>query len=812
MHLTQKPRRRVMVTLIAHALLTLSVACALNPGADTPPAAPVGPTATVTPLPKPSRTPAPQARQVALAADGSGDYRSLDEAVRAVPPGSTITLGPGTYRLTAALVIDTSLTLNGAGIDATEIVGSAGEAAVTVTADGFTARDLSIRYDGAGIADALRIERGQITIERCRFTGATHTTGERATAGLHVLGDATGSVASSEAVHNDLDGIRLADRARLTLTANTCSNNGQMGIQFRDESGGSATGNTCERNALSGLFVTGSAIPSLRENTTRFNTESGIAYFGNAGGDATANTASENGLHGISVNGTAAPHLQDNACTANAQNGIAYFDQSGGVALGNTCTANGLHGIGVIGDSAPELRGNQISDNVEAGMRLAERSVATVVENVCRSNGLSGFIIRDEAIAVLRGNLSEANVESGFVWFGNAGGEARDNRALRNELHGFDFYGTSFATLVGNTAQENTEVGIRVTEEATPYLFDNLSAANGLAGLIVRDAARPTIEANTLQDNVESGAAYFGTSGGLFSYNEVRGNGLNGVNVTDDATPIVERNTLLNNAESGLAYFKQSAGVTQGNTINGNKWGIYVESGANPALGTNEVINNETNIDDRRPASQPRPVVPPLTAGDPPQRRAEQPPTELALRLFDDFTAPHPGWWTGTDENGRVWMEQGELRLRNETTAVFATHTEPGLWLADVIVEVESRLVGGTDNNWIDLMCRRQSEDEHYIAGYSSDGFVRAQAQVAGETIYYVDVTQSDAILTGTGSTNRLQLDCIGCQIRLWVNGTLVAEFTDTVLRDGDVGVAVSALDGEYSEVAFDNFRVNQPE
>jgi parallel beta-helix repeat protein len=818
MHRPARHRRRLSLALVAHLLLIVSLACVLNPttepGIPTPTNAQQGgPTATVTPLPKPTLTPAPEGLRVTLSADGSGDYASLEEAVRGVPPGSIITLNPGTYRLGASLTIDKQLTLIGAGVDATEIVGSAGQAAVTVTGESFTARDLTIRYDGTGVADALRVEQGQIMIERSRFTGAGHQTGERASAGLNLLGSTRGDVISSEAVGNALDGIRVVDQARVTLAGNVCSDNGQTGILFRDDAAGIASDNTCERNTLSGILVTGAASPVLSNNTLRANTESGIAYFGTSGGEARGNTATNNGLHGISISGSAAPSVQNNTCSENAQNGIGYFESGAGSAVGNTCRANDLHGIAVNGDATPELRDNQISDNAEAGIRLAERSAATVVGNVCRGNGLSGFIIRDEATPILMDNLSESNDETGFVWFGSAGGQAENNRSVGNGLHGFDFYGSAAPYLEGNTAEANTEVGIRVTNETTPYLLGNTAFGNGLAGFVARDGAQPTVEGNTFRDNTESGAAFFGTSSGLFTYNEAIGNGLNGVNVTDQATPVIERNTMTNNAESGLAFFREATGVAQANTISGNKWGIYVESGANPALGDNDVYGNDTDIDDRRPPNQPRPVVPPLSAGGPPNLDVvSQPVNTSTVQLFDDFSNPHSGWQLGSDANGRVWVERDELRLRNETAGSYATHTEPGLWLAATVVEVDTRLVGGTDNNWIDVMCRRQNEDEYYIAGYSSDGFVKARAFYAGEEIYYVDIKLSDAILTAPGATNRLRLSCIGSRIRFWVNETLVADFTDSVLTEGDVGLAVSALDGDYSDVAFDNFRVTQGE
>ncbi len=72
------------------------------------------------------------------------------------------------------------------------------------------------------------------------------------------------------------------------------------------------------------------------------------------------------------------------------------------------------------------------------------------------------------------------------------------------------------------------------------------------------------------------------------------------MSLNDQSQPTIEGNTITDNSAAGLSYFDQSGGSAQGNTISGNKWGIYVEAGANPTLGANAVSNNATDIDDRR--------------------------------------------------------------------------------------------------------------------------------------------------------------------------------------------------------------------
>lgn len=92
-----------------------------------------------------------------VAADGSGDFRSIQQAVNAAAPGSTVSIAPGTYR--GVVVIDKPnlhFRGNGARPDDTVIVfdksaGSTGStfrsATVEVRGDGFHAENLTFAND-----------------------------------------------------------------------------------------------------------------------------------------------------------------------------------------------------------------------------------------------------------------------------------------------------------------------------------------------------------------------------------------------------------------------------------------------------------------------------------------------------------------------------------------------------------------------------------------------------------------------------------------------------------------------------------------
>jgi hypothetical protein len=62
------------------------------------------------------------------------------------------------------------------------------------------------------------------------------------------------------------------------------------------------------------------------------------------------------------------------------------------------------------------------------------------------------------------------------------------------------------------------------------------------------------------------------------------------------------------------------------------------------------------------------------------------------------------------------------------------------------------------------------------------------------------------------GAVNVVRVECVGDQLRFWVNGELLVDIVDDSLTDGDIGLGVASLGGEYSEVAFDNLVILAPE
>ena len=186
-------------------------------------------------------------------------------------------------------------------------------------------------------------------------------------------------------------------------------------------------------------------------------------------------------------------------------------------------------------------------------------------------------------------------------------------------------------------------------------------------------------------------------------------------------------------------------------------------------------------------------------------------PTVPEVLFSDDFSDEGGVWDTYDAEHGSVFYENGWLHLINNSAAQFATGTWADQHLSDFILEVETKLVAGTDENWHTIICRYQDNDNYYSFRTSADGYYSIDKSVGGSWITLASVTYSSYINQGEDAVNLIRIECIASNLSLSVNGHLLWEGTDTTLTGGDIVLAADALAGTFTEVAFDNIVVTKP-
>lgn len=211
--------------------------------------------------------------------------------------------------------------------------------------------------------------------------------------------------------------------------------------------------------------------------------------------------------------------------------------------------------------------------------------------------------------------------------------------------------------------------------------------------------------------------------------------------------------------------------------------------------------------DAETPAAEatPETVVTPEQVASPGGKIAKETTPEETY-FEDDFSTQEGGWRTGENDNGSADYADGAFVIRNLTASPHRSESSTGIVAAHVVLEVDSWLVDGTDDNWQTLFCRQGDQAANFSASFSADGYYSAVARAGDETVAVQEPTPTDVVRQGIDAVNHARLSCVGPQIRFWVNDTLLVEWSDPSPAAGDFGLAVSALDGDYSEVAFDNF------
>lgn len=178
----------------------------------------------------------------------------------------------------------------------------------------------------------------------------------------------------------------------------------------------------------------------------------------------------------------------------------------------------------------------------------------------------------------------------------------------------------------------------------------------------------------------------------------------------------------------------------------------------------------------------------------------------------DDFSDTSSGWDRVNQPEGITDYNDGVYRIFVNTlnTDIWAN---PGLDFSDVRILVDATKMGGIDNNDFGVICRYQDADNYYFFILSSDGYYGiGKVRDGVQTLIGMDaMPPSEAIIQGD-ATNRLRADCIGPKLSLFANDEFLAQFEDSDLTSGDVGlIAGTSPEAPGTDIFFDNFQVLKP-
>lgn len=178
------------------------------------------------------------------------------------------------------------------------------------------------------------------------------------------------------------------------------------------------------------------------------------------------------------------------------------------------------------------------------------------------------------------------------------------------------------------------------------------------------------------------------------------------------------------------------------------------------------------------------------------------------ILLMESFSSDDGTWNTGmwADEAGKDVITDGEYRMTLYEDNYMIWSETFDFDTPDVVMQVETRLVAGSDENSHGFVCRYVDRDNFYFLTIGNDGWYSIDKYV--DDVY--ENLASDYASSGVIDpvSNLIRAECNGSYLALWSNGELLAEVEDSSLPEGQIALYTRSWDEGDITIAFDNFDV----
>ncbi len=240
-----------------------------------------------------------------------------------------------------------------------------------------------------------------------------------------------------------------------------------------------------------------------------------------------------------------------------------------------------------------------------------------------------------------------------------------------------------------------------------------------------------------------------------------------------------------------------------------------------PFNGLGAVTATATVVDTETPAPPTETSVPPTRTRRPTRTplptstdRPEAPtPAPGNVLVRDDFGSDTGAWSVGDGTDSSVAIADGSYLVTVKSTSIIAWGRYQSRTYEDIALSMQARDLSDlpqNSKNWpgFGLICGYSDDNNFFYAGITADGYYVVNKYKNGSL---VGLSSSDAQWNPSNDvvpfqkSYALKLVCAGGDLAFYVDGKLLAQFSDSDLGKGQLGVFVTSFDAKNVSVAFDN-------
>ena len=240
-------------------------------------------------------------RPYTVASDGTGRYRTIQEAVDKSELNSIIRVKAGIYR--ENLILRNFISLEGDPAGRTLVIGSPTAPVIQAyNISSLRLRDLSFEFDQPTAFPVLLVRYSNFSADRVAFRrGAT--------------------------------GVEMKSNSTVTLRECSISDNTGYGISVSDRSQGTITQSFIYQNEASGISVSDKSSPLIERNIIRDNKKDGLLINLGSVGKVIGNTIYRNGENGITIDGQSNPLIRNNTIVFHKNDTSRYAEKETGYGV-----------------------------------------------------------------------------------------------------------------------------------------------------------------------------------------------------------------------------------------------------------------------------------------------------------------------------------------------------------------------------------------------------------------------------------------------------------------------------------------------
>ncbi|MFZ3468008.1 right-handed parallel beta-helix repeat-containing protein [Streptomyces sp. 4.24] len=447
--------------------------------------------------------------------NGSGEYRTIKEALAHARTGAVISVQPGRY--VENLLVGTQVTIAADGPKGSVEIAPRRDTAITLTADAVMLTDLLVR-GGESDVPVVHAARGQLAMQDCEVVGKgwaavwASDSGSLALRDCRITNpDGAGIVATSaqpSAVedsvieHLGTSAVVIVDQGRLSL----------RGCRLRDARGNGILANGQARGSVENCEISSTDKPAVALEGSSSVTVQDVTVTGVTVGvyvTSTSRTVLENVQvtdttgHGMVVAAGSDPLLRRCGTADTRGSGLLVTGKSRGTYEDCVFRTSAQAAVRITESSSPVLTGTTVRDTEGVAVLLLDESVAEIDRLDVIDAGGHGISVRSGANPLLR--RVRVNGTKGFGIEVAEDGRGRlehceventGSAALRIEGHGNPH--------VGNTALRGSkQAGVSVGALGRGSLRDCEISGTGTEGVSVEDGGELSM---TRVDVKEAGA------------------------------------------------------------------------------------------------------------------------------------------------------------------------------------------------------------------------------------------------------------------------------------------------------------------